>query len=99
MRPESEPGERGGHKGPRRARKGQPPAVTAAGAGIIDDRRAPTTTLAGWRQFVQDDPVTLRLLPEPEWAALDDASRGEYDEARIGTTPSSSSSRPPSSGR
>jgi hypothetical protein len=27
--------------------------------------------------------VTLRLLPEPEWAALDDASRGEYDEARI----------------
>lgn len=57
--------------------------VTGADAGIIDDRRAPTTTLAGWRQFVQDDPITLDLLPEPDWAALDAASRSEYDEARI----------------
>jgi hypothetical protein len=57
--------------------------VTGADAGIIDDRRAPTTTLAGWRQFVQDDPIALDLLPEPERAALDAAGRGEYDEARI----------------
>jgi len=48
--------------------------VTEADAGLIDDRRAPTTTLAGWRQFVQDDPVTLDLLPEAERAALDPAS-------------------------
>ncbi len=57
--------------------------VTTPSLGIIDDRRAPTTTLAGWRQFVQDDPVTLDLLPEPDWATLDAASRTEYDEARI----------------
>jgi len=57
--------------------------VTAPGLGIIDDRRAPTTTLAGWQQFVQDDPVTLDLLPDPDWAALDAASRSEYDEARV----------------
>jgi hypothetical protein len=29
--------------------------VSAPDLGIIDDRRAPTTTLAAWRQFVQDD--------------------------------------------
>jgi Bacterial TniB protein len=57
--------------------------VTAPDLGIIDDRRAPTTTLAGWRQFVQDDPVTLDLLPEPDWVALDAVNRSEYDEARI----------------
>jgi hypothetical protein len=45
--------------------------VSAPELGIIDDRRAPTTTLAGWQQFVQDDPVTLDLLPEPDWAGLD----------------------------
>lgn len=57
--------------------------VSAPELGIIDDRRAPTTTLAGWQQFVQDDPVTLDLLPEPDRAGLDSASRSEYDEARI----------------
>jgi hypothetical protein len=57
--------------------------VTSGDAGLIDDRRAPTTTLAGWRQFVQDDPITLDLLREPERAALDASGRGEYDEARI----------------
>jgi len=57
--------------------------VSAPELGIIDDRRAPTTTLAGWRQFVQDDPVTLDLLPDADWAALDMASRNGYDETRI----------------
>jgi hypothetical protein len=57
--------------------------VNAPELGIIDDRRAPTTTLAGWRQFVQDDPVTLDLLPEADLAGLDAASRSEYDDARI----------------
>jgi Bacterial TniB protein len=57
--------------------------VNAPDLGIVDDRRAPTTTLAGWRQFVQDDPVTLHLLPESQWAAVDAAGRTEYDEARI----------------
>ena len=57
--------------------------VTNADVGIIDDRRAPTTTLAGWRQFVQEDPIALDILPDRQWAALDAASRSEYDEARI----------------
>ena len=51
--------------------------------GLADDRRAPTTTLAGWRQFVQDDPAALELLPDQDWAGLDPASRASYDEARI----------------
>ena len=57
--------------------------VNAPDLGIVDDRRAPTTTLAGWRQFVQDDPVTLHLLPEADQTGLDAAGRTEYDEARI----------------
>src|SRR2546430_11752256 len=57
--------------------------VSAPDLGIIDDRRAPTTTLAAWRQFVQDDPITLDLLPEAGWAGLDSAARTEYDEVRI----------------
>jgi hypothetical protein len=57
--------------------------VTAAEAGLAGERRAPTTTLAGWRQFVQDDPAAADLLPEPDRASLDPASRAGYDEARI----------------
>lgn len=57
--------------------------ITAPDPGIIDDRRAPTTTLTGWRQFVHDDPVALDLLPAAGWGALDAASRASYDEARV----------------
>src|SRR5438874_2462330 len=57
--------------------------VSAPELGIIDDRRAPTTTLVGWQQFVQDDSVTLDLLPEAALPGLDVHSRSEYDDARI----------------
>lgn len=57
--------------------------VTESDLGIIDDRRAPTTTLTGWRQFVHDDPVTLDLLPQARWKTLDSVARAEYDDTRI----------------
>jgi Bacterial TniB protein len=46
------------------------------------ERRDPTTTLAGWRRFVDADPASFELLDEPAWAALPDADRVLYDEAR-----------------
>jgi hypothetical protein len=52
-------------------------------AGQLDNRRQPTTTLEGWRRFVDADPSGLALLPDEEWRALDDAGRAGYDEARI----------------
>jgi hypothetical protein len=47
-----------------------------------DERRDPTTTLAGWRRFVDADPASFDLLDEPAWVALPDAERVFYDEAR-----------------
>ncbi|CAM4337849.1 ATP-binding protein [Nocardia ninae] len=50
----------------------------------LDDRRQPTTTLEGWRRFVQTEPSPqFELLPEREWKTLDEQKRIEYDEARI----------------
>jgi hypothetical protein len=48
-----------------------------------DDRRMPTTTLEGWRRFVFDDPLTVTLLAEADWKALDEQARDVYDEARV----------------
>ena len=48
-----------------------------------DELRRPPTTLEGWRAFVDATPAELELLPEDEWAALDDAERLAYDEARM----------------
>ncbi len=64
------------------------PSIATADApgvdlGIIDERRIPTTSLAGWRQFVLEDPISLDLLPDVEWAALDPGKRADYDDARI----------------
>lgn len=49
----------------------------------LEDRHVPTTTLEGWRRFVESDPATFELLPRDEWAALSDDSRIAYNEARI----------------
>ena len=43
----------------------------------------PTTTLSGWRQFVDAAPATFDLLPDAAWASLTARSRAAYDEARI----------------
>lgn len=50
---------------------------------LIDARRAPTTTLAGWRSFVNAGPNDLDLLPEGRLAALSDEHRAGYDEQRV----------------
>jgi TniB protein len=51
--------------------------------GLVDERRLTTTTLDGWRQFVDHDPLDLDLLPEAEWIRLDAGERLAYDEMRI----------------
>jgi Bacterial TniB protein len=45
--------------------------------------REPTTTLSGWRQFVDAAPATFDLLPGAARAALTAAGKAAYDEARI----------------
>jgi hypothetical protein len=49
----------------------------------LENRHVPTTTLEGWQRFVEADPATFELLPLDDWAALDDADRIAYNEARI----------------
>ena len=58
--------------------------VVAAGAGDLGgESREPTTTLSGWRQFVDAAPATFGLLPGSAWAGLAAGNRAAYDEARI----------------
>ncbi len=57
--------------------------VVAADTGQLENRRAPTTTLEGWRSFVNADPSDLALLPRQEWEGLDERDRRDYDDARI----------------
>ena len=45
--------------------------------------RAPTTTLEGWRSFVNADPSELALLAPDKWQALGERDRRDYDDARI----------------
>lgn len=49
----------------------------------LQDRRQPTTTLEGWRRFIEAETPRLDLLSEPEWKALDEQTRVAYNEARI----------------
>ena len=49
----------------------------------LEDRRLPTTTLEGWRRFVESEPSEFELLSEQQWSKLGDLERIEYDEARI----------------
>ncbi|MFE6749978.1 TniB family NTP-binding protein [Kitasatospora purpeofusca] len=43
----------------------------------------PTTTLVGWRRFVDADPAVFHLAPLHQWQTLTDEDRAEYDERRI----------------
>jgi hypothetical protein len=47
------------------------------------DRREPTTTLAGWRKFVDAQPAAFEMLPAPACAGLQAVGKDAYDEARI----------------
>jgi Bacterial TniB protein len=49
----------------------------------LADRRDPTTTLQGWRRFVDAEPARFELLADAQWAALGPADRIAYDEARF----------------
>jgi hypothetical protein len=51
-----------------------------AGSGEV---RQATTTLEGWRAFVDAAPARFDLLPEGRWRALAGAGRLAYDEARM----------------
>ena len=37
--------------------------MVVADAGLLENRRAPATTLEGWRSFISADPSELALLP------------------------------------
>jgi hypothetical protein len=45
--------------------------------------REPTTTLSGWRKFVETAPARFDLLPDAAWTGMSPSSREAYDEARI----------------
>jgi hypothetical protein len=49
----------------------------------LEDRRQPTTTLEGWRRFVEMDPPEFELLSDQDWEGLDDENRMHYNEARV----------------
>jgi hypothetical protein len=54
------------------------------GDGNLDDeQQRQLTTLAGWRQFVDQAPTPPRLLPEHDWTQLDQLERWTYDEDRL----------------
>src|SRR5689334_807646 len=57
--------------------------VVAAYTGRLENRRASTTTLEGWRSFVHADPSEFTLLPHDKWEVLDEGERRDYDDARI----------------
>lgn len=49
----------------------------------LEERRQPTTTLEGWRRFIEADPPQFTLLPEDQWRGLGPDERMLYNEARI----------------
>ncbi len=49
----------------------------------LEDRRQPTTTLEGWRRFIEADPPEFELLDDAFWDALADRERTAYNEARV----------------
>ncbi|MEU8584618.1 ATP-binding protein [Streptomyces abikoensis] len=48
-----------------------------------EERIEPSTTLVGWRRFVEKDPATFDLASPQQWEAMTDDERADYDEARI----------------
>src|SRR5260370_42421619 len=54
-----------------------PPAETAG------ERREPTTTLSGWRHFVDAASAMFDLLGEGAWAALAPGDKEAYDDTRV----------------
>ena len=65
--------------------------VVVADTGQLENRRAPTTTLEGWRSFINSDPSELALLPrdQHDWwhadTAVSDATHAIHHALRAGT--------------
>ena len=57
--------------------------MVVADAGLLENRRAPATTLEGWRSFISADPPSWPCCRAPQWEALGERDRRDYDEARI----------------
>ena len=57
--------------------------MVVADVGLLENRRAPATTLEGWRSFISADPSELTLLPAGRWEALGERDRRDYDDVRI----------------
>ena len=57
--------------------------MVVADAGLLENRRAPATTLEGWRAFISADPSELALLTRRRWEGLGERDRRDYDDARI----------------
>lgn len=50
---------------------------------LDEQRRRPTTTLEGWRAFVDAPAAEFALLPDENWRELTGAEQEAYDDARI----------------
>ncbi|MEV4478019.1 ATP-binding protein [Nonomuraea sp. NPDC049504] len=50
---------------------------------VTEGRRDPTTTLEGWRRFVDDPPARFELLTLEQRDALSDDQRSSYNDTRI----------------
>jgi hypothetical protein len=48
-----------------------------------EEGREPTTTLSGWRKFVDTAPARFELLQDAAWTGMSPGSHEAYDEARI----------------
>ena len=57
--------------------------MVVADTGLLENRRAPATTLEGWRAFISADPSELALLTRRRWEGLGERDRRDYDDARI----------------
>lgn len=57
--------------------------TTIALVNQLEDRRQPTTTLEGWRRFVDADPPEFTMLAEAQWRELSEQDRTHYNEARV----------------
>ncbi len=63
---------------------GRAEVASAVSAGdLADARRAPTTTLEGWRSYVDSAPIELILLGDSDLSGLSPAQRDAYDEHRL----------------
>jgi hypothetical protein len=57
--------------------------MAVAGPDLLENRRAPATTLEGWRSFITADPSELALLPLWVLIILSPDATCEYSRTRL----------------